>query len=417
MKSLLKYLVIILMTVIFMIVLLNQFAPILIKVPNKDTQEIKINFDEMPIRKNFNQQGKTAKNIILMIGDGMGANQVLTYRIAKGGPNYLTSFDKFPITGLVKTHSVNTLITDSAAAATAYSTGSKTINRYIGVDKDGKNLKNLTEILYEKGFVSSLIATSEITHATPAAFAAHNISRYDDDGLAEDFFKSNIYMLLGGGRDFFLPKSEGGQRSDELNLIEGILSSGHLLADKKDLEEFKHKDKKRIFGLFAEEELIRSANEPNLTEMLKFSISNSELMVDEGCNGFFVMAEGSQIDWAGHDNDFDTMFKEMEEFDNAVEAALNYAKINEDTLLVVLADHETGGLLLEMDDLRYGPSKNMRLSWNTAIGKGSHTGAMIPVYAYGPGAEMFSGIMDNTDVFFAMNKAVDVNSLSEYTCH
>ncbi len=116
MKSLLKYLVIILMTVIFTVVLLNQFAPILIKVPNKDTQEIKINFDEMPIRKNFNQPEKTAKNIILMIGDGMGANQVLTYRIAKGGPNYLTSFDKFPITGLVKTHSVNTLITDSAAS-------------------------------------------------------------------------------------------------------------------------------------------------------------------------------------------------------------------------------------------------------------------------------------------------------------
>ncbi len=103
--------------------------------------------------------------------------------------------------------------------------------------------------------------------------------------------------------------------------------------------------------------------------------------------------------------------------DKAVEAARGYAKINKDTLLVVLADHETGGLLLEMDDLRYGPSKNMRLSWNTAIGKGSHTGAMIPVFAYGPGAEMFSGIMDNTDVFFAMNKAVDVNSLSEYTCH
>ena len=202
MKSLLKYLVIILMTVIFTIVLLNQFAPILIKVPNKDTQEIKINFDEMSIRKNFNQPEKTAKNIILMIGDGMGANQVLTYRIAKGGPNYLTSFDKFPITGLVKTHSANTLITDSAASATAFSTGSKTINRYIGVDKNGKDLRNLTEILYEKGFVSSLIATSEVTHATPAAFAAHNTSRYDDDGLAEDFFKSNIYMFLGGGKDF-----------------------------------------------------------------------------------------------------------------------------------------------------------------------------------------------------------------------
>ena len=141
------------MTVIFTIVLLNQFAPILIKVPNKDTQEIKINFDEMSIRKNFNQPEKTAKNIILMIGDGMGANQVLTYRIAKGGPNYLTSFDKFPITGLVKTHSANTLITDSAASATAFSTGSKTINRYIGVDKNGKDLRNLTEILYEKGFV------------------------------------------------------------------------------------------------------------------------------------------------------------------------------------------------------------------------------------------------------------------------
>ena len=170
MKSFFKYLSIILITSSVTIVALMQIAPFIILVPNKDTQEIQINFDQSVTKKKLKTVDRKAKNIILLIGDGMGINQVTAYRIAKGGPNYISAFDKFPFSGLIKTHAVDTLITDSAASATAYSSGIKTVNGYLGVNKDKQVVRNITEMLHEKGYVTSLVATSEITHATPAAF-------------------------------------------------------------------------------------------------------------------------------------------------------------------------------------------------------------------------------------------------------
>ena len=201
MKSFFKYLSIILITSSVTIVALMQIAPFIILVPKKDTQEIEINFDQTLTKKELKKIDKKAKNIILLIGDGMGINQVTAYRIAKGGPNYISAFDKFPFTSLVKTHAVDTLITDSASSATAYSSGIKTVNGYLGVNKDKQIVKNITEMLYEKGYITSLIATSEITHATPAAFTAHNESRDNTDQIAEAMFRSNNFISLGGGRD------------------------------------------------------------------------------------------------------------------------------------------------------------------------------------------------------------------------
>ena len=157
MRSFVKYLSIILITSVLTIVALMQIAPFIIVVPKKDTQEIEINFDQNVTKKELKAVDRKAKNIILLIGDGMGINQITAYRIAKGGPNYTSAFDKFPHTGLIKTHAINTLITDSAASATAFSSGIKTVNGYLGVNKDKQVVKNITEMLL------SLIHISEPT--------------------------------------------------------------------------------------------------------------------------------------------------------------------------------------------------------------------------------------------------------------
>ena len=400
------------------IVALMQIAPFIILVPNKDTQEIQINFDQSVTKKKLKTVDRKAKNIILLIGDGMGINQVTAYRIAKGGPNYISAFDKFPFTGLVKTHAVDTLITDSASAATAYSSGIKTVNGYLGVNKDKQIVKNITEMLYEKGYLTSLIATSEITHATPAAFTVHNESRDNTDQIAEAMFRSNNFISLGGGRDFFVPEDLGGQREDNFDILSLIKEQESYLESKNDFINFQLDTSKRIFGLFAKEGFVREDNEPNLLEMFNFTLEQSKKMLVNNCAGFFIMTEGSQIDWEGHENDFNGVFKEMDEFDQVVNRALEYAKSDQNTLVIVLSDHETGGLLIETDDWNRDPepSNKMKISWNTAVGLGTHTGTMIPAFAYGPGASNVTGVIDNTDIFFIMKEALGLDELSDRKC-
>ena len=348
----------------------------------------------------------------------MGINQITAYRIAKGGPNYTSAFDKFPHTGLIKTHAINTLITDSAASATAFSSGIKTVNGYLGLNKDKQVVKNITEMLHEKGYVTSLIATSEITHATPAAFVVHNESRDNTDQIAEQLFRSNNFISLGGGRDFFIPEDLGGQREDDLDILALIKEEEAYLGSRSDLINFQLDPSKRIFGLFSKEGFIREESEPDLLEMLDFSLEQSNKMISNNCTGFFIMAEGSQIDWEGHENNFDGVYKEMDEFSRVVDRALKFAESNQDTLVIVLSDHETGGLLIETDTWERNPQprNKMKISWNTAVGLGTHTGTMIPVFAYGPGAENIGGVMDNTDIFFIMEEALGIDNLAERKC-
>ena len=417
MNQIFKYLLVALLSIALTILYLDQYAPIIVEVPEKTSQRMPIEFSKEIQKKQIQKIEKKAKNIILLIGDGMGLNQVTAYRIAKGGPNYSTAFDKFPFSGLVKVHSFDNLITDSAASATALSSGTKTKNRYLGVDSNGDDVELITEILLRKGFITGLVATSEITHATPAGFAIHNISRYNTDEIAKSMYESKNHILMGGGKDFFVPKSNGGQREDEINLVDQIKNGNIYIDSKKALMSFKGEAKKRIFGLFAKEGLIRSESEPSLLDMFEFTLDQSTKMVDQNrCSGFFIMAEGSQIDWAGHENDFDYQFEEMDEFNNVVGRALEFAKSRDDTLLIVLSDHETGGLLIEMDELRRKPSSSMIVSWNTALEEGTHTGAMIPAFSYGPGAINFTGVIDNTDVFFSLKEAIGITELADKEC-
>ena len=172
---------------------------------------------------------------------------------------------------------------------------------------------------------------------------------------------------------------------------------------------------KKVFGLFADEHFRNIATpethiyEPSLTEMVQFAVNRSNRFVDEGCEGFFIMAEGSQVDWAGHVNNLDYLITEMKDLDTAIEWALEYAKDNDDTLVVVTSDHETGGLLIEPTNPVDYTSQGVKISFNTAVGSGTHTGVPVPIYAYGPGAENFTGTLDNTDVYGAITASLDLD--------
>ena len=418
MNQIIKYLLVAILSIALTIFYLDQHAPIIVEVPEKTSQRMSIEFSKEIERRQLQKIEKKAKNVIVLIGDGMGINQITAYKIAKGGPNYSSAFDQFPFTGLVKVHSFDNLITDSAASATAFSSGIKTKNRYLGVDSNGNDVELITEILLRKGFITGLVATSEITHATPAGFAIHNISRYNTDEIAKSMYESKNHIFMGGGKDFFIPESEGGQREDETNLVDLIKNGDTYLDSKKALVSFNGGASKRIFGLFAKEGLIRSGDEPSLMDMFQFTLDQSKRMVDQkGCSGFFIMAEGSQIDWAGHENDFDYQYKEMDEFHDVVSHALEFVKSRDDTLLIVLSDHETGGLLIEMDELRRKSSSSMLVSWNTALEEGTHTGTMIPAFSYGPGAINFTGVIDNTDVFFSLKEAIGTSEIPDKECN
>ncbi len=284
------------------------------------------------------------KNIILLISDGMSLTQVSTYRLLKGGPNERIAVDKFPVSGIVLTHSENAIVTDSASSATAFSTGRKTNNGALGLDEDNKILENFTEIIDRYGYVSSLISTSEITHATPAAYASHVDLRWKTDEISLQMMESNVMTILGGGRHFFLPEDLGGKRSDGLNLLEQMESSRMVMTEKKELDSFDHSDLGKVVGLFADEALRDKEKpenhvfEPSSSEMLNFAINRSEKFNENGCKGFFIMLEGSQVDWAGHANDLNYLKREMQDFDEAVELALDYAIQNPDTLVIATAD-------------------------------------------------------------------------------
>ena len=355
------------------------------------------------------------KNIILLISDGMSLTQVSTYRLLKGGPNERIAVDKFPVSGIVLTHSENAIVTDSASSATAFSTGRKTNNGALGLDEDNKILENFTEIIDRYGYVSSLISTSEITHATPAAYASHVDLRWKTDEISLQMMESKVMTILGGGRHFFLPEDLGGKRSDGLNLLEQMESSRMVMTEKKELDSFDHSDLGKVVGLFADEALRDKEKpenhvfEPSSSEMLNFAINRSEKFNENGCMGFFIMLEGSQVDWAGHANDLNYLKREMQDFDEAVELALDYATQNPDTLVIATADHETGGLLIESSSPTDYTAPEVKFSFNTGIGYGSHTGVPVPVYAYGPGSENFTGTLDNTDIFYAMLEAVKMD--------
>jgi alkaline phosphatase len=324
------------------------------------------------------------KNIILLVGDGMGTSQLTAAKYVKGK----LEAERCPVGGFVTTHSLNKLVTDSAAAGTAMATGYKTTNGTISQTPEGVPLKTALEVAEEKGKATGLVCTSAITHATPASFSAHVPKRSMQPAIAEQIAAQDIEVLFGGGRGYFIPQSEkGSRRKDEKNLIERLEARMEVITTTAEFEALE--TPVRVAGLFADKALPKFSEGriglPAMTEKaLQILAQNNE--------GFFLMVEGSQIDWGGHANDAKYILDETIDFDTAVGVALDFAEKNGDTLVVVTADHETGGFAV-LDGSVEAPSIT-----NTAFATKSHSAAMVPLFAYGPGSEAFGGIHDNTDM-------------------
>jgi alkaline phosphatase len=326
--------------------------------------------------------GQHPKNIILMIGDGMGTTQLSAAYTANGGSLYITNM---PYSGFVTTQSSDNYNTDSAAAGTAFSTGQRTYNGAMGVDVNKTPLKTILEIAEQHGKATGLVSSSAITHATPAAFIAHNESRNNYEEIAADFLKTDIDIFIGGGKKFFT------ERQDGRNLLDELKTKNYKIFDS--LEEASKARKGPIAILTAHEHNPRW---PERGEIVPEGTEKAIKVLRKNKDGYFLMVEGSQIDWGGHENNTNYIVQEALDFDRAVGQALKMAAEDGETLVIVTSDHETGGMSLDNGNFEEG-----RIS--AKYTSGGHTGIMVPVFSYGPGAEHFTGVMKNTDIFQKMH--------------
>jgi alkaline phosphatase len=351
------------------------------------------------------------RNVILFIGDGVGTAYWTAVLFERGA----LAVAGMPVAGLTDTRSAddifsdyadpaefgtrNAYITDSAAGATVYSAGQRTYNGAIGVGLRCRELfaadsaavmrdpascdplEGVFDVAYRRGIGTGLVATSSVTHATPAAFGAKVPYRRMQAEIAAQLAANPIDVLLGGGRGWF----DGTLRPDGQDLLTGLCASAACLHTAEELAAYSP-DGRRLVGLFGEDGMERAPGRtPTLPELTRVAIDKLAL----NPNGFFLMVEGSQPDWRGHDNaSLSETLAEMVDFDDAIAAGLEFARRTPGTLVLVVADHETGGLSLVADGSGY----------TARYSTGNHTGEMTPHFAFGPGAERFSGIRRNDEI-------------------
>ncbi|SFB15900.1 alkaline phosphatase [Lentibacillus halodurans] len=416
------------------------------------------NADSEKSSLNSPNNGKV-KNVIVMIGDGMGPAFTTAYRYMNDDESTAkmeqTVFDQHYV-GDAVTHPQDPEenVTDSAAAATSMAAGIKTYNGAISVDNNREPVKTVLEAAKENGMATGLVATSQINHATPAAFGAHNESRNNYDEIADDFYdekidgKHKVDVILGGGTDYF-------DRSDR-NLIKAFKNDGYNYVTSKD--DMQANDNEQLLGLFAPVGLPKAIDREESIPSLKDMTNEALEQLDKEKEGFFLMVEGSQIDWAAHDNDSVSAMSEMEDFAEAFETVIEFAEKDKHTQVVLTADHSTGGFSIGRDgEYNFNPeaieaaertpeflaeeiidgadiedilNEYVRFEFteeemasvkeaaatddfdtvysaisdvfNKRAGAGfttgGHTGVDVPVYAYGPKSDIFSRLIDNTDI-------------------
>ncbi|MGM0903620.1 MAG: alkaline phosphatase [Bacillota bacterium] len=418
-------------------------------------------FTNAEASKNEVNTNAEIKNVIVLIGDGMGVSYTSAHRYLKNDPSTKTAektaLDQY-LVGQQMTYPEDPEqnVTDSASAATAMSAGIKSYNNAIAVDNDGSEVKTVLEAAKEQGKATGLVATSEITHATPASFGSHDHSRKNMDAIADDYFddlmngEHKVDVLLGGGLRNF-------DRKDR-DLTEEFQQAGYSYVTNK--EELLNDKTDQILGLFASGGLPKMIDRPEETPSLEEMTNAAISRLSKDKDGFFLMVEGSQIDWAGHDNDIVGAMSEMEDFEKAFNAAIEFAKKDKHTLVVATADHSTGGYSIGADGIYnwFGEpikaakrtpdfmaveiangadveetlktyidqnilaltaeeiqsvkdvadkkvvdidnaiedifNKRSHTGWTT----GGHTGEDVPVYAFGPQSDKFAGQIDNTDI-------------------
>lgn len=388
------------------------------------------------------------KNIIIMIGDGMGPAYTSAYRLYKDDPDTEeveeTVFNRL-LVGSASTFPAREsgYITDSAAAATALSSGIKTYNGAIGVDLKHQPVPTLLERAHRAGLATGVTVTSQVNHATPAAFLSHNISRKHYDELAHSYLDTGASVILGGGQRYFPPALREQFAKQNYQVVTDMAALNNISQGK-------------VLGLFADVQLPWAIDEPEENRLSQLT-TKALTLLSQSKQGFVLLVEGSLIDWAGHSNDIAVAMGEMDEFANAIEVAEQFVRQHPDTLMVVTADHNTGGLSIGRNG-HYGwhPSVLHQMTaspdtiaakaiatddWQAIVAKGlgftptapqyqrlttarmqgqdtladalkhlidkksntgwttsGHTGIDVQVFAAGPAAELFNGHQDNTDI-------------------
>lgn len=334
-----------------------------------------------------------AKNIVLIIGDGMGLSQISA---ALYSNNNKLSVEQFPVIGFQKTHSSDDLITDSAASATAFSCGQKTYNGAIGVNADTLPCQTILELMDEKGYATGMVVTSTIVHATPAAFIAHRPMRVRYEDIALDFLNTEIDLIIGGGKRYFDRRD-----NDERNLYEELTQKGYSVSDYSIelLEDIRINAKQNFVYFTADKHPITAAAG---RDYLPLATDKAlDFLEKHSDKGFFLMIEASQIDWGGHSNDGNLLIEETLDLNKAIKEVYHFASKRDDTLVIVTADHETGGTAINPES-KMG---KLKLAFTT----NGHTASMVPVFAFGPSAHLFSGIYDNTEIYYKMLEALGLD--------
>lgn len=319
-----------------------------------------------------------------MIGDGMGLEQISAAWVCNGGK---LNLDNFNVTGLIRTWSANRLVTDSAAAGTALATGHKTNNGMVGVTPDGTPVKSLAEEAMEKGKKAGTAVTCRINDATPAAFFSHSESRNNQEDIVAQFAESGIDFLAGGGIRYWQ------NRKDGRDIVEEVKAKGYAFATTK--EEMMAVQEGPMIALMADQELDYSLDRGDI---LPSAVAKAIELMDNK-KGFFLMVEGSMIDDGGHSNKAGITMEEIFDFDRAVGVALEWAAKDGETLVIVTADHATGGMTLLGGSI---DGKNIKVNYST---KG-HNGIALPVFAWGPHSEDFTGFYENTELSDRIRKLI-----------
>ncbi len=341
-------------------------------------------------QKEVTPKKEAPKNVILLIADGTGLTQVSTaFYFKETAPNY----GRFKNIGLINTSSATHNITDSAAGATAFACGEKTYNSAIGVSVDSTTIENIVEVVSSKNIKTGVIATSSITHATPAAFYAHAVSRNLAEDIALDMVTSEVDFFAAGGLKYF------NKRKDQRNLL-SELAAKNVIVDTLSLGDFASIQNAEKAGF-----LLAEDGMPKMTENRGSFLENATQLgiefLGKNNSNFFMMVEGSQVDWGGHANEGNYLVTELIDFDDAVGKALDFAEKDGNTLVVVTGDHETGGLSLSSKQKvnQHGKEYNDYNDVNLTFSTNGHSTTLIPVFAFGPGSEEFQGVYQNNDIY------------------
>ena len=318
-------------------------------------------------------KGKKVKNVILMIGDGMGVEQVSTGWVLNGGH---LNMDNMPVSGYSRTWTVNKLVTDSGAGGTSIACGVKTKYAYLGLDADGNPAKSVLRYAQEKGMKTGLAVTCRLNDCTPVDFFAHALNRKDESALAAAYVDSGIDWISGGGSQYWRGREDG------RDLVQEMIDKGYTYVD--DPSQILSIEKGPVVGLFAPLEMEPALDRGPVLE----DCATKAIELLDNKKGFFLMIEGSSIDDWCHRHKIGQSMEELFDFDRTVGKVLKWAEKDGETLVIVTADHATGGLTLIKGSI---DEHTVKVHFSTE----GHNGIMVPVFAYGPRAEEFDGVYEN----------------------